>query len=74
MSTNYPDCPNGCGPMTKFVERRGDGSEVWACTGCTAKVQTEAYYDAADKMADYLWDGTVDGEVFDGDPADLDFF
>jgi len=31
-------------------------------------------YDAADKMADYLWDGTVDGEVYDGDPADLDFF
>lgn len=27
-----------------------------------------------DRMFDYLYNGTVDGEVFDGDPADLDFF
>lgn len=27
-----------------------------------------------DRMREYLWDGTVDGEVYDGDPADLDFF
>jgi hypothetical protein len=25
------------------------------------------------EMVDYMWDGTVDGEVFDGDPADLMF-
>jgi len=25
------------------------------------------------EMADYMWDGTVDGDVFDGDPADLLF-
>lgn len=30
--------------------------------------------DVEDRMADYLWNGTVDGEVFDGDPADLDWF
>lgn len=29
---------------------------------------------AEERMAEYLWDGTVDGECFDGDPADLDFF
>ena len=72
----YPDCPNGCGPMTKFVERSGDGTETWACTGCPARVTVAAddYYDASDKMAEYMWEGTVDGEVYDGDPADLDFF
>lgn len=30
--------------------------------------------DLEDRMFDYLYNGTVDGEVFDGDPADLDFF
>ena len=30
--------------------------------------------DVEDRMFDYLWNGTVDGEVYDGDPADLDFF
>ena len=29
---------------------------------------------AEERMTEYLWDGTVDGECFDGDPADLDFF
>ena len=30
--------------------------------------------DVEQRMADYMWNGTVDGEVFDGDPADLDWF
>ena len=28
---------------------------------------------AEDRMLEYMWDGTVDGECFDGDPADLLF-
>lgn len=31
-------------------------------------------YTPEERMADYLWEGTVDGECYDGDPADLDFF
>ena len=27
-----------------------------------------------DQMLDYMLNGEVDGEIFDGDPADLDFF
>lgn len=30
--------------------------------------------DPTDRMAEYLYDGTVDGDVYDGDPADLDWF
>jgi hypothetical protein len=40
-----------------------------------SRVRTEPVPDRAplteSEMAEYMWDGTVDGEAFDGDPADL---
>jgi len=30
--------------------------------------------DLETRMADYLLNGEIDGEAFDGDPADLDWF
>lgn len=71
-----PMCPNGCGPMVYYETQKT--KTIYRCTGCPTRVAVgdDDYddYDAADKMAEYLWEGTVDGEVYDGDPADLDFF
>jgi hypothetical protein len=33
--------------------------------------ETEPESDSADRLFDVLWHGEVDGEAFDGDPADL---
>jgi hypothetical protein len=40
-----------------------------------ARAEAEEAAEIAERnMADYMWNGTIDGEAFDGDPADLDFF
>jgi len=51
---------------------KGDTEALRRCADALANARAmEDEPDPSDRLFEAMWDGTVDGDAFDGDPADL---